>query len=53
MSNYDWDTVSRFDLAGKRVSTYRVGSQPRGLAAAAGAVWVANQHSGSVSRLAP
>jgi YVTN family beta-propeller protein len=54
VSNYDLDTVSRFDLAGKRiVRTYRVGSAPRSLAAAAGAIWVANQHSGSVSRLAP
>jgi DNA-binding beta-propeller fold protein YncE len=54
VANYDWNTVTRFDQAGRRVvRTYRVGSGPRSMAAAAGKVWVVNQHSGTVSRLTP
>jgi len=53
VSNYDLGTVSRFSLAGRRLHTYRVGAEPRSLAAAGGAIWVANQASRSVSHITP
>jgi len=46
--------VSRVSRESSRVvRTYRVGRQPRGIAEAAGAIWVANQASNSVSRITP
>ena len=54
VSNYDSGTVSVFDQTGKRlIKTYRVGTQPRGLANAGGSIWVSNQGSDSVSQLTP
>jgi outer membrane protein assembly factor BamB len=54
VSSYDAASVSRYDVAAARFAkTYRVGRKPRSLAEAAGAIWVANQSSNSLSRISP
>jgi DNA-binding beta-propeller fold protein YncE len=54
MANYDTGRVQRLDLSrGKVVRRLDVGFQPREIEPGAGALWVANQGSGTVSRIRP
>jgi DNA-binding beta-propeller fold protein YncE len=49
---YDSAQVLRVDpVTGRVQARFRVGERPRGLVVAAGNVWVANSHSGTVSRI--
>lgn len=52
VSLYDRGVVERIDPASGRVTrTVRVGAEPRQIIEAAGSLWVANQGSGTVSRI--
>ncbi len=54
VSLYDRGVVERIDPASGRVTrTVRVGVEPREIIEAAGRLWVANQGSGTVSRISP
>jgi YVTN family beta-propeller protein len=47
----DRDSVTELDTETHNTETIKVGSQPTGIAAADGSVWVANTFSGTVSRI--
>jgi DNA-binding beta-propeller fold protein YncE len=54
VANYDTGQVLKIDLARRRVlRRVTVGVQPREVELGAGAVWVSNQGSGTVSRIRP
>jgi virginiamycin B lyase len=54
VSSYDDDAVVRVDPRGTVVATIRMpGKGPSGMAAAGGAMWVANSRGASVSRIDP
>jgi virginiamycin B lyase len=54
VANYDTGQVLKIDLAHRRVlRRLAVGVQPREVELGAGAVWVSNQGSGTVSRIRP
>src|SRR5262249_2559570 len=55
-SDYSYDLVRRYDQATGRllaVIQLPAGSSPEGLTDANGAIWVANHHSGTISRIDP
>jgi hypothetical protein len=54
VANYNTDQVLKIDLSRRRVPRHlAVGIQPREVEPGAGALWVSNQGSGTVSRIKP
>jgi DNA-binding beta-propeller fold protein YncE len=54
IANYDTGRVQKLDLSRRKVlRRLDVGFQPREIEPGAGALWVANQGSGTVSKIRP